>query len=225
MPNWCDTDYKIHADKNTRTTILSAYNKLHDRQLEKRNLYDTEIKKLMDAGKDRGEAAKELEKRGIKWVSADVWLYYLLLELGFTEEQLEKMDGNMRGYVYSIEDDDDEEVLHLGCETAWSESDGFRHALQEKFRKDDEDTVDILYTAVEPGCEVFITNDPDYDGLFHVDIEGGECSIENADDTKGIIEEHLGKTFGTLDEALKAADEYDKDDNHIWVNEFGYYED
>lgn len=225
MPNWCDTDYRIRADKKTRKTILDAYNNIHYGQLKQRDLYDAEIKKLTDAGKDYGEAVKELERCNIKWVPSAVWLYNFLLELGFTEDQLEKMEGNMRGYVYSIEEDDDDGVLRLGCDTAWSEADAFRHALLEKFREDDEDTVEVLYTAVEPGCGVFITNDPDFEGLYHVDIEEGECSVENADDTKRIIEEHLEKTFGTLDEALKAADEYDEEYNHIWVNEFEYYED
>lgn len=76
-----------------------------------------------------------------------MWLGELVNGLGFDWDKY-RCRGEITGYEL------DEGVLSIWQETAWCEQEGVRHAIEEKYPN-----LKVYYSAEEPGCEVYCTND------------------------------------------------------------------
>lgn len=225
MPNWCDTTYKISCNETTRKVILDAIQHVEQENELHKIAYDEEKARLEKSGLASSEIYDILREKGLWWHD-DVWLYHVLLELGYSKEFLENYRDNFRGYIYSYSEENEEEFV-ISCETAWCEAYGFRHLLLDKFKDDDPD-IDIRYTAEESGMEYFLTNIPDYEGIYIVDIEWDSYDYESEESVIGIVNDRLNLNCTTIEEALDAAKKHNdttEKDDHIWIHQFEYYED
>lgn len=225
MPNWCSTNYKILCNETTKNAILSAIRRVEQENELQNQALEAEETRLKEQDLPIDEIYSKLREKGL-YRHFDIWLYYVLLELGYTETDLKNIPENIRGYIIYY----DEEIpgeISLSCETAWSESAGFRHLLLSMFEDNDPD-MQIYYTAEEPGLEVFCTNNPDEADTYVVDIENEELSYETAQDAINIVNDHLNLSCTTIEEAIAAADKHNDNttgEDHIWIHGFEYYED
>ncbi len=67
-----------------------------------------------------------------------------------------------------------EDELFVGTETAWGPMFGMWIDMIEKYIPG----ATLTYTAEEPGCGLYLTNDPDYENKYCVDSWGSEVSSE-----------------------------------------------
>ena len=224
MPNWCDTHYTIYGSKDTRKTIVDAIRRVEKKSKKENAKYEKEKARLEKQGLASSEIFEKLREKNLWW-HCDIWLYSILLELGYSEKFLETFHENIRGYITDYDEGEDD--LSIYCDTAWVESYGFRHLLLDKFQGDDPD-IKILYTAEEPGMDYFYTNDDDYVGEYVVDIEDDSTDYESEDSVISIVNDRLNLECKTVEEAIAAANKHNEETDkydHIWIHQFSYCND
>ena len=150
------------------------------------------------------ENEKELE---IFYEKLDEWLNHAYMENDFgswlgnivgnsgigTIDTGKETDLRCRGSVIYISEPSDGE-LTISTETAWVPMIKMWVKLLDKYLPDAE----LIYTAEEPGCEIYYTNDPSIAGIYMFDIwDDTNIDIELSDqyfekEMIGILQELLG---------------------------------
>ena len=92
------------------------------------------------------------------------WLGLFLHHLGEYDEDSQQASCSCRGSVYIS--DADEDTIVLDVESAWSPHVGPIVKLCEKYAPNAE----IMYMAIEPGCCIYISNDPTVVGQYLLDV-------------------------------------------------------
>jgi hypothetical protein len=90
-----------------------------------------------------------------------------------------------RSKVYQADLEDGQ--LRIYCEDDWSPYLTIYLRILQKFLKDGK----LLYTAIEEGCEVYCSNDPDVIGTYVINVYDDE--LEEMEDCWCISEEKVGK--------------------------------
>lgn len=148
---------------------------------------------------DDSEKLKHFDKLIDEWTSKEnnhgngfglSWLGNIVLNSGIgTVDEGKETDLRCRGDITNK--DLYEYQLHINTETAWVPMLKMWVKLLEKYLPD----AVLTYTAEESGCELFYTNDPDYEDKYFLDIwdlEGVESSWEySEDDVKEILNQLL----------------------------------
>ena len=98
------------------------------------------------------------------------WLGHLLCDY--------EKEVSHRGEISYFEETDDQ--LFLDIETAWSPMMGPIKLIVERYAPNAE----IIFTAEEPGSEIFVSNDPCVIGMY--EVWGSECFPNMPDDYRGI---------------------------------------
>lgn len=221
MPNWCSTTYEIRGKADDLLKIESAIKAAERENLSMREQYNRREAELKAQGLDNAAVMDRLRSEGTVWRTADISLLHLLRTLGLPPD--EAPEYNCRGSIidHSISDG----CLTLSCETAWCETYGFRHTLQELVPG-----LEVLYTAVETGCGVYCTNDPSVAGQVDVELGGipgtaddlQEC-FENEEKALKAISDFAGKPFTTVTEVREWVDAQG-DDAYLCWGVFEFYE-
>lgn len=121
--------------------------------------------------------------------SSENWEGNVLIALGYSEKELRGVNTKyyLRGFVTSYEPPKSFEYpLSLNCEEAWNVTD-FRKLLEEKLPD-----VKVYFTAEEPGCEYYVTNDEE--GIYFPDRYYMDACIGN---------DWYSEYFGTKEDALE----------------------
>ena len=111
---------------------------------------------------------KKITDRMDKAFISDKWLGNLLLEIGYSEDDIKTLGVRCRGSVEYRESYDEE--IRIDTDTAWVPM----LKVFTKFcdRVVGENNYELVYTAEEPGCEIFWTNDPCVEGTWYIDVYG-----------------------------------------------------
>lgn len=145
-----------------------------------------------------------------------IWLGNIVLGSGIgTIDKDKETDIECRGWLEYMQLDDN--TLTLQTETAWSPKLKMWKLLCEKYLPNSE----IIYSAEEPGMELFCTNDSDLIGKYHlVTNEWSEYDL-----TKEEVIKALQKELKTEETDLKKLlelpeEEIDNEDNYYYVHEW-----
>lgn len=124
----------------------------------------------------------------------DNWLGNLLCYTGMTVEEVNESEIRCRGSVDYLETAGDEIVMDLS--TAWSPQLGAVKKFLEHLEVP-EDSVHLFYTAEEPGCDIFCTNDPDIEGTYTLDDCDSDTLYELSESE---FRDAMAEKFGEHDE-------------------------
>ena len=195
----------------------------------------------IDINTDSEETAQAICDKLEKWLKApedesidggDDWLGCLAVNSGViaSYDDIDESPIACRGEVECLTLDSD--GVHMLTSTAWEPMlEVIYRALEKNFELDG---IDIVYSAEEPGCDLYVTNDEDVAGTYCVDIysdageqvmdafgveEDGKCDNYSEED----LIEKLEKAFGigddenpTIDELLDIAAERPSIYIHMW---------
>ena len=173
MPNWCFTDIKMTGEKE-------KVQFLHDKIEE--------------------WTSKDYMQNGF----GNTWLGNIVLGSGIaTEEDIDKHDApRCRGsIVYTDIDlfDTNNAELTVQTETAWNPMMKMWSMINEQYDLN----LDIVYSAEEPGCELYLTNDPDIAGTYIIDAyDMDEIQTEYCIEEKYVVRE-LQELFSTTEIDIK----------------------
>ena len=149
-------------------------------------------------------------------------------------DYISKAPFNCRGCIEDICVSDNNVLLNIT--SAWTPSVSMWNSFCEKFFPKDE--FYIWYSAVEPGCAIYVTNNMEDVGTYYVDTYDGVIS-ENMDSAELIVllqknllneneeirkeMEAEGKSFESLDDLIEAFyDGTHPDADNIWISEWEY---
>ena len=139
-----------------------------------------------------GENAKKLEKLIDEWTSEGLpgvdfggyWLGNCLVKSGVMSfDEAAYGDIRCRGTIDYVEYTDEDE-LTMETSSAWSPAVEMWYLINDKLNLD----LDIVYTAEEPGCELYWTNDPAVEGTWMYEMHGDDDGNEYEVDEKVIKE-------------------------------------
>lgn len=103
----------------------------------------------------------------------------LLAELGVDPETIEKLDGRTSiNYLGLLVEDEKPVGVQFDAESAWSPCDDFADILLRAIYPDRGD-IEMVYTAEEPGCEVYVNTDVDhrfYKTVLVMNVIAGEIN-------------------------------------------------
>ena len=103
----------------------------------------------------------------------------LLDELGVDPEIIEKLDGRTSiNYLGLLVEDEKPVGVQFDAESAWSPCDDFADILLRAIYPDRGD-IEMVYTAEEPGCEVYVNTDVDhrfYKTVLVMNVIAGEIN-------------------------------------------------
>ena len=103
----------------------------------------------------------------------------LLAELGVDQEKIEKLDGRTSiNYLGLLVEDEKPVGVQFDAESAWSPCDDFADILLRAIYPDRGD-IEMVYTAEEPGCEVYVNTDVDhrfYKTVLVMNVIAGEIN-------------------------------------------------
>ena len=103
----------------------------------------------------------------------------LLAELGVDPEIIEKLDGRTSiNYLGLLVEDEKAVGVQFDAESAWSPCDDFADILLRAIYPDRGD-IEMVYTAEEPGCEVYVNTDVDhrfYKTVLVMNVIAGEIN-------------------------------------------------
>ena len=124
------------------------------------------------------------------------WLGNLVTKLGGKWE-----DYRCRGEIidYSLDGD----ILIISQSTAWSEQEGVRRIIQEKFP-----SIKVYYREEEPGCGVYYTNDTTGDYFpetYCLDSYDEQLYFETIEEAAECVSEIVGHTVETTVNAIQEA--------------------
>lgn len=207
MPNWCFTNIAINTD--SEETAKAIYDKFENEWL------------------------KAPEGEPVSGFGND-WLGCLAVNSGVIDSY-DDVDESPIACRGSVEDVALDVVsVNLVTSTAWGPMlEPIYRAIEKNFGLDD---IDIVYSAEEPGNELYITNDEDIADTYHVEIDdeagrkildafdAGDYECDNYSE-KYLIEK-LKKAFGigddenpTIEELLDTAAEHPGIYIHLWEYE------
>lgn len=149
-------------------------------------------------------------------------------------DYISKAPFNCRGCIEDICVSDNNVLLNIT--SAWTPSISMWNLFCEKFFPKDE--FYIWYSAVEPGCVIYVTNNMEDVGTYYVDTCDGVIS-ENMDSAELIVllqknllneneeirkeMEAEGKSFESLDDLIETFyDGTHPDADNIWISEWEY---
>ena len=147
------------------------------------------------------------EKAKIETDFGSSWLGHILDYLGMPEKAILSGPIRCRGNISyrDIQTDDSSGEITIETETAWSVMPVPFKMLVERVAPD----VEIVYQAIEPGCEIYLTNDRTVEGTYLLDVWDSDDLPPNlaemdyefidASDLKAELE----KALGTEDELPK----------------------
>ena len=194
----------------------------------------------IDINTDSDETAQTIHDNIEQWLKApedesinggDDWLGCLAVNSGViaSYDDIDESPIACRGEVECLTLDGD--GVHMLTSTEWGPMlEVIYRALEKNF---DLDGIDIVYSAEEPDCDMYVTNDENVAGTYRVDIysdagdqvldafgmEDGGCDNYSEED----LIEKLKKAFGigddenpTIDELLDIATEYPSIYIHLW---------
>lgn len=194
----------------------------------------------IDINTDSEKTAQAIYDKLEKWLKApegehindgDGWLGCLAVNSGViaSYDDINKSPFLCRGYVEDITLNG--KSINMFISTEWDTMmEVIYRALEKNF---DLDGIDIIYSAEEPDCDMYVTNDEDVAGTYRIDIysdagdqvldafgmEDGGC--DNYNEECLIVK--LKKAFGigddenpTIDELLDIAAEYPSIYIHLW---------
>lgn len=194
----------------------------------------------IDINTDSDETAQAIHDKIEQWLKApedesinggDDWLGCLAVNSGViaSYDDIDESPIACRGEVECLTLDG--EGVHMLTSTEWGPMlEVIYRALEKNFNLDG---IDIVYSAEEPDCDMYVTNDEDVAGTYRVDIysdagdqvldafgmEDGGC--DNYNEECLIVK--LKKAFGigddenpTIDELLDIAAEYPSIYIHLW---------
>ena len=103
----------------------------------------------------------------------------LLAELGADPEIIEQLDGRTSiNYLGLLVEDEKPVGVQFDAESAWSPCDDFADILLRAIYPDRGD-IEMVYTAEEPGCEVYVNTDVDhrfYKTVLVMNVIAGEIN-------------------------------------------------
>lgn len=207
MPNWCFTNIAINTD--SEETAKAIYDKLENEWL------------------------KAPEGEPVSGFGND-WLGCLAVNSGVIDSY-DDIDESLIACRGEVEDVTlDGESVYMITSTAWGPMiEPIYRAIEKNFGLDG---IDIVYSAEEPGCGLYITNDESVTDTYYVEIddEAGEQVLGafGVDDyecdnySEGYLSEKLKAAFGigedekpTIDELLDTAAEHPGIYIHLWEYE------
>lgn len=83
--------------------------------------------------------------------------------------------------------------------------------------------VSILYTAIEPGCDVYLTNDNEYIGKYIIDDDtDGQEYPYSEQEVIDIVNERYEQHCETIEDCIKFAKQFsdNEDDKFLFINQF-----
>lgn len=144
------------------------------------------------------------------------WIGNIIDQLGYDWNKY-----RCRGEItdYELE----ENILTIYQSTAWTEAEGFREVVQQKFP-----SIEVFYRLEEPGCEVFCTNSFDYfPDRYYLDGYDNSEYFETIEDAAKYVEDIVGHeveaTFKAIVDALNTYMEEHEDDDpdcYYYFHEF-----
>lgn len=97
------------------------------------------------------------------------WIGYFIDKLKDKNTPKETVEfAYQRGWIidWNLDDTDSENpILTLYCDIAWGENPNWRYFIEEKLN------VNIEYLAIEPGCQVFLSNSDEYADKYQLSID------------------------------------------------------
>ena len=136
---------------------------------------------------------------------------------GFAYHRGTKNSIACRSHIEEVDLDGNELDISVG--DAWSPQLSVYSLLQKKFAPN----CKLFFTGEEPGCDVYVTNDPEYIGKWLVDVETNEDSdceslwyVEESV-AKEFLQKKLQSDSESMDELTRLA--YESDD-YISVHQF-----
>ena len=197
MPNWCYTNISFNSEN--KNNLKKLYN-----FIEKATSNKSKYADVSDFGSN--------------------WLGNVLLEcdlMTLDDVKNNTVPCRCRGSIIYVDITDDQVIVDT--ETAWVPMMQVWHKVVEKLNLDD---VDIIYTAEEPGCELYWTNDPTIVGTYILEayyngnendilnyIFDGEPNCSLYDLSQKAIDEYLDKTkefFPSMKKLEELEDEFDE---------------
>lgn len=112
------------------------------------------------------------------------------------------------------------------CETAWNEPSQWREFIESQIKD-----LHILYVAIEPGCEVYISNDDAYDGKYYVDAcpNFPDNPIMTEKEVCAFIKKNYQIKVNNIEECNAVAkeinDKNEDGDEFIYINAIELYDD
>lgn len=151
-----------------------------------------------------------------KSLSNEGWLGYIVMELGGDYKNV-----YCRGWLYQEPQlSEDGETVTICANTAWTETNEFREFICNTLK------LDVYYVAMEPGCDYYMTNDPEYDGKYFVDSSPDQPDdpFMTEDEVCSYICNQFSKNVINIDECIAFSEEYneDNDDDFIYIHEMEY---
>lgn len=159
-----------------------------------------EMKKVYDNMRDA------LSSNPMKADFDNAWMGNLLLHIGYTPEQIRNGDGpRCRGSVTDLDLTDN--TVCVWTETAWTPMVRCIREFADRYAQ----SFKLFFTAEEPGCELFLTNDPDDVGTVVIDnmtdkvvcgVSPYDMEYVSAEFARGAMSEYLKKD-GTFEELAR----------------------
>lgn len=159
--------------------------------------------------------------------SAENWEGNVLhaLNLNFEKMKINDSTPYMRGFIQEDTVELIDNILTFGAEEAWGATD-FADVLNIRLRD-----IKVFFCVVEPGCEVYATNDREgkyFRNKWYADVcINGEYDTDYFTTTESMLEWLEKKTYGkikTIDDIDKFNEEYEEegkeDENFICIHEF-----
>lgn len=147
--------------------------------------------------------AKAREHKGTESCFGEKWLGQMVEYLGYDASKV-----RCRGYILDYHHTPEE--ICISTETAWGPLLEPILLMVEKFAPDSE----ITYFCEEPGCDIYLTNDPTLEGKYILDVWDDEISDYERDplshdELKDWLEDILKKKKGLPSLLKEALSEYD----------------
>lgn len=166
---------------------------------------------------------KAAEQNLIKNDFGGGWLGNLLAYLGYDEEKVLSGPVRCRGSIVWRDYEEDGSYISIETETAWGPMDAPIMMMVEKYAPE----ATVWYQAMEPGTELYCSNDPDVVGTFHVDCfdaaglpkELKECDCLDVDKKhlEQMLREALDRPTGELADLIVDAREMFDIYMHEWT--------
>lgn len=152
------------------------------------------------------------------------WAGCITKENHFVSSSLDKVilnsgidtDLSYRGTIEGINLYSDQ--LHISTETAWEPMLKMWQRIVDKYLPE----AKITYTALEPGYDLYVTNDPDYEGCYSIDsldesiVESNFCATEQ--DVIEALKKYLKSDKNNLNELKRDFENLNAED--IWIGKW-----
>lgn len=189
-----------------------------------------ETKNLEDAELLEREFERAFSSNPLKADFGNEWLGNLLLQIGMPEEEVLRGPVRCRGSVVDWGRSD--KTLKFDIESAWSPHVGCVKRFVDYYVDD----ASVLYTAEEPGCQLYWTNDSDVVGTVAIDLYSDgtfpdeleelirSCCDARQEDIVKALSEYLGHE-GTLPEFEAEINKKVREINEDFYVSFNVYQD